>query len=128
MKDLQIELAHHLLDVVNELLFHDPDFDVDDLHHRAFNEDYYIIGYFHAKEWLKKHDICAFDAIDQVRDYEMSNFGEFNTKINSESIVNMLVYIEGEKLINEIMSSNSDTSTLINFKSELADFLIAFIG
>ena len=40
--------------------------------------------------------------IDYVIDYEKANFGETNTKINSEAIVNMLAYILGEELINSL--------------------------
>ena len=98
MKDLQIELAHHLLDVVNELLFHDPDFDVDDLHHLAFNEDYYIIGYFHAKEWLKKHDVTPWQAMAYIASETMLHIGECNLKeqdFNSEWAVNQIAYFAG---------------------------------
>ena len=28
-----------------------------ELHQQAFNEDYYIIGYHQAEQWLKKHDV-----------------------------------------------------------------------
>mgnify|MGYP003647751990 FL=1 len=75
-------------------------------HYNLFNEDYYIIGYYNASEWLKTHEIDAFEAIDIVRDYEMENLGEFTTEINSEKIVNMLVYIYGEELCNELEIPN----------------------
>tara|TARA_R110002153_G_scaffold252772_1_gene410628 strand:+ start:586 stop:879 length:294 start_codon:yes stop_codon:yes gene_type:complete len=67
-----------------------------------FNEDYYIIGYYNCSEWLKEHDLDAFEAISIVKDYEMDNFGSFTTDINSEGIVNMLFYIYGEELCNEL--------------------------
>jgi hypothetical protein len=68
-------------------------------HYLAFNQDYYIIGYYNASQWLKKHDLDPFEAIEIVRDYENDNFGEFTSRINSEAVVNMLVYIYGEELI-----------------------------
>ena len=71
----------------------------EDWHHYAFNESYYIIGYYNAEEWLKKHNLSAFQAVQEVREYELDNFGEMTTKLNSESIVNMLVYIYGEEII-----------------------------
>ena len=37
----------------------------DDLHHYAFNEDYYIIGTHRAKEWLGN---MAFDVIEHIRE------------------------------------------------------------
>lgn len=97
--DLKLELLNHLTDYVN---YCDDDHDFGELHNEAFNEDYYIIGYYQASEWLKKHDIDAFTAIDYVIDYEKSVFGETHTKINSEAIVNMLTYILGEQLISDL--------------------------
>jgi hypothetical protein len=96
---LKLELLTHLIDHVNQC---DDEHEFGELHYEAFNEDYYIIGYYQANEWLKKHDIDAFTAIDYVIDYEKANFGESNTKINSEAIVNMLAYILGEQLISEL--------------------------
>lgn len=98
MNTLNKELAQHIIDtIINNDLY-----TFEDLHHYAFNEDYYIIGYYQAKEWLKRHDIDAFDAIETVIEYEQSNFGEVNTKINSEAIVNMYVYIKGEELLHSL--------------------------
>jgi hypothetical protein len=96
---LKLELLTHLIDHVKEC---DNDHEFTELHNECFNEDYYIIGYYQASQWLKKHDIDAFTAIDYVIDYEKANFGESNTKINSEAIVNMLAYILGEQLISEL--------------------------
>ena len=97
--ELKLELLNHLIDHVNQC---DDDHDFSELHHEAFNEDYYIIGYYQASEWLKEHDIDAFSAIDEVQDYEKSNFGETLTDINSEAIVNMLTYILGEQIISDL--------------------------
>ncbi|MDG1857825.1 MAG: hypothetical protein P8I94_01900, partial [Emcibacteraceae bacterium] len=44
----------------------------------------------------------AFNAIDIVKEYEIDNFGEMNTKVNSEAIANMLSYICGEQVISEL--------------------------
>tara|TARA_B110000046_G_scaffold43486_1_gene48456 strand:+ start:428 stop:730 length:303 start_codon:yes stop_codon:yes gene_type:complete len=71
----------------------------EDWHYYAFNESHYIIGYYNAEEWLKKHNLSPFQAVQEVREYEMDNFGEMNTELNSEAIVNMLVYIYGEEII-----------------------------
>lgn len=95
MNTLNKELTQHVINTIN-----DQDLEsFDELHYHAFNEDYYIIGYYQAKEWLKLHDIDTFDAIETVIDYEQSNFGTVNTAINSEAIVNMYVYIKGEELL-----------------------------
>lgn len=96
MKNLNQELTQHIIDYVNDC---PDDQEFGELHNECFNQDYYIIGYYQASEWLKKHDIDAFEAIECVIDYEKDNFGEVNTKINSEAVVNMYVYIKGEELI-----------------------------
>ena len=49
------------------LATHDSDFR-DELHHHAFNTDYFIIGTYKAKQWLGDK---AFDAIDIIEDILM---------------------------------------------------------
>ena len=98
---IKSELKAHLLSCINDEVLTDDN--VEDWHHHAFNADYYyIIGDYNASEWLKEHNVDAFDAVDAVREYEVDNFGEMNTKVNSESIVNMYVYILGEELLGDI--------------------------
>ena len=71
----------------------------EDLHHHAFNMDYYIIGTYKAKQWLGDH---AFDVIAIIKDYEMDNFGELYTDLsNPEKVVNMYAYIVGELVVYE---------------------------
>lgn len=91
------EIANHIIDRINDRVIDNTN--RDDWHYYCFNEDYYIIGYYEAKQWLKAHDLDTFEAIDIVQEYEKDNFGETNTKINSEAVVNMLVYIYGDELI-----------------------------
>ncbi len=69
----------------------------DDLHHHAFNEDYYIIGTYQAKEWLGNK---TFDVINFIQDYEQDNFGKVYTDLSDpEKIVNMYTYIIGEEIV-----------------------------
>ena len=79
--------------------------DISDLHHEAFNQDYYIIGYYQCEQWLKKHNISVFEGIEFVQDYERNNFGVewVRTYDNAESLVNMITYIIGEELVNELI-------------------------
>lgn len=102
---IKLELAGHILDNINDGVIDDTN--QDDWHYYCFNEDYYIIGYYQASEWLKRHEIDAFEAISICNDYENDNFGEISGKYdNSESTVNMLAYIFGEELLNEINADN----------------------
>ena len=104
MKTIKTELAQHLIDLINDEALTNEN--VNEWHYHAFNEDYYIIGYYQASEWIKKHDMDAFEAIEICQQYEKDNFGEFRIYDNSETTVNMLVYIVGEELLNEL---NADT-------------------
>ena len=107
-QSIKQELLQHLIETV--LNTDDDRTDYDDIHHEAFNEDYYIIGYYQASEWLKAHDVDPFEAIAYVIEQENNCFGESNLKpddINSERIVNLLVYFAG----NDVMP-NCDLSDI----------------
>lgn len=73
-----------------------------ELHFHLFNEDYYVIGYYQAQEWLDKHNISVFEALETIREYEEFNFGETQSYTDAEKTVNMLVYIYGEELLHEM--------------------------
>ena len=77
-----------------------------DLHNELFNQDYFIVYYSRAVQWLKNCDIDTFDAIETVFEYERENFGEVNTHINPEAIVNMYAYIAGEAVLSESKTLN----------------------
>ena len=78
-------------DIVNTEYF------LEDLHHYAFNEDYYIIGNYEAKKWCED---SVFDIIECIREYESDNFGEVSTDFSSpEKVVNMYTYIIGEHIV-----------------------------
>lgn len=75
---------------------------VEELHQRAFNQDYYIIGYYNAEKWLIDN-YGIFAAIQKIQEYEQDNFGEVNTNFgNSENVCNMLTYILGEEIIQDL--------------------------
>lgn len=101
---IEQELITHVIDHLNDVYICCDNDDLDELHHTAFNEDYYIIGYYNAEQWLKKHDVSVFDAISAVIDWERSTLGEVSLSaddINAERIVNLYVYILGEELLSE---------------------------
>ena len=69
----------------------------EEIHHYAFNEDYYIIGTHKAKQWLGDF---AFDVIAIIKAYELENFGEVYTDLsNPEKVVNMYAYIVGQDIV-----------------------------
>lgn len=72
-----------------------------ELHNEIFNTDYYIIGTFEATEWLSDQ---VFYIIEYIKNYEQDNFGEVTTDLsNPEKLVNMYVYILGEKILYEVL-------------------------
>ncbi|ADM73589.1 hypothetical protein LaPh949_gp031 [Lactococcus phage 949] len=81
------------------------DFDgyISDLHQKVFNEDYYIIGTYKAEKALE--DYGTFQAIGEVVSYEIENFCEILTDLsNPEEVSNMLWYIIGYDLFNDLKS------------------------
>jgi len=97
------ELSEYLQEFVSDQDYRCDVADLSELHHEAFNESYYIIGYYRAEQWLKKHDVSAFEGIKFVQDYEREQFGDegVRTYDNAETLVNMIVYIIGEQLVYE---------------------------
>ena len=75
---------------------------ISDLQHYLLNEDYFIIGSNRAEQWLKKDDSSVFEAIETIREYEQSNFGQVSSDLSSsENVANMLAYILGEEILSE---------------------------
>ena len=91
---------------------------ISDLHHFLLNEDYFIIGYWKAEQWLKKDDGSIFEAIETIKEYEESNFGQVSTDFSSsENVANMLAYILGE----QILYSNDTYNLFTRFHNEYLD-------
>ncbi len=98
------ELKEYLNDFVadnNDVKWNSED---NDLHQEAFNQDYYLIGYYNCNQWLESHDINIFDGLNFVQDYERENFGAESVRSyqDSEALVNMITYIIGEEIVNEL--------------------------
>ena len=102
---IEKELKSYVIDLINDGVLTNEN--KEDWHFHAFNEDYYIIGYYQASQWLKTHDLGEFEAAAICTQYELDNFGELGKVYdNSETTVNMLAYIFGEELFS---NANADT-------------------
>ena len=67
----------------------------------AFNQSYYIVGTYQSEVALS--DYGVFEAIREVRNYEMEEFGECYTDFSDpEKLANMLFYIKGMQYLNNI--------------------------
>ena len=102
MQFKKAEIREYIQERLNEAYEYDKEYlnqDISEIHHDLFNTDYYEIGYYNCEKWLGSR---AFDVIGYIKDYENDNFGELYTDVsNPEKVVNMYVYIIGEKLIYE---------------------------
>mgnify|MGYP003649447601 FL=1 len=105
-QSIKTELTEHLNEFIkdnNFVKWAKPD---SELHYHAFNEDYYIIGYYQAEQWIKKHDLNTFEAIGICQEFEKEHFGELQTTYdNAETLVNHLVYWYGLEICNELKSN-----------------------
>ena len=98
METLKEDVKNYIIQQLNDEVGLDND--ISDLHHYLLNEDYFIIGSYRAEQWLKKDSI--FNAIEKIKDYEQSNFGQVSTDFSSsEKVANMLAYILGEEILYE---------------------------
>jgi len=83
---------------------------IDDIHHHAFNTDYYIIGTYRAKQWCGNE---VFNIIETIREYEQSVFGEVTTDFSDpERVVNMYAYIVGEEVVHEWLENGRELELL----------------
>ena len=99
------------------------DNDINDLHHYLINQDYFIIGYYPARKWLEKESV--FEAIEKIKDYEQSNFGEVSTDLSSsENVANMLAYVLADELLNENKTYQLFTGMYGLFDENKRDLLV----
>ena len=122
-------VTQHAVDYIDELLkpspYEDIDIEASELHHLIFNEDYFIIGTWKAKQWLGSE---VFEAIEKIKEYEQDNFGQVGTDFSdAEKVANMLAYVLGEELLSEskVLRDNwgntLDRSLLDAIRCELAE-------
>ena len=111
MNELKEDVKNYIIDQLNDDVGLNQH--ISDLHHYLLNEDYFIIGYYKAEQWLKKDSI--FNAIETIKEYEQSNFGQVSTDLSSsENVANMLAYILGE----EILFNNDTYQLFTRFHNE----------
>tara|TARA_Y100001963_G_scaffold135908_1_gene197966 strand:- start:1618 stop:1965 length:348 start_codon:yes stop_codon:yes gene_type:complete len=106
----QNEIKQYTIETIKERLKHDENYldqDITDIHHDLFNTDYYLTYYSKCVEWLGNR---VFEVIGEIKEYEELYFGGVTTDLsNSESVVNMYVYIVGENILNDIITEFKQT-------------------
>ena len=99
------------------------DNDINDLHHYLINEDYFLIGYYNCRKWLEKESV--FEAIEKIKDYEQSNFGEVTTDFSDEEkTANMLAYVLADEILNENNTYQLFSRMSGNFDEDKRDLLV----
>jgi len=120
------EIVEHAIAGVENL---QEGFPKDEIHNVLFNEDYFIIGYYNAEQFLTKSNGSVFRAIETVRDYELDHFGKVFTDFsNSEQVANMYAYVKGEELLYSCktlqnIDGNITDEELTELLIELTEFL-----
>ena len=90
-----------------------------ELGHEIYNEDYYIIGTWQAKQWLGTD---VFEVIENIKYYEQSEFGEVSTDFSSpEAIVNMFVYIVGDRNIYDLVEQYINDNNIVFDLEDMED-------
>ena len=99
------------------------DNDINNLHHYLINQDYFLIGYYNCRKWLEKESV--FEAIEKIKDYEQSNFGEVTTDFSDEEkTANMLAYVLADEILNENNTYQLFSRRLGNFDEDKRDLLV----
>ena len=99
------------------------DNDINNLHHYLINQDYFLIGYYNCRKWLEKESV--FEAIEKIKDYEQSNFGEGTTDFSDEEkTANMLAYVLADEILNENNTYQLFSRMLGNFDEDKRDLLV----
>ena len=104
------ELKEHLLYYIknNDLILADA-LEDDDLHHKVYNEDYYIIGYYNAEQWLIEDDRnYTFEVLYYVQEQEEMAFGTIEKIDNAERLVNLYAYWLGYEIIADLQAEQEE--------------------
>ena len=124
MKNKEQEIKEYCIERLKEIADYcgaDDFKDMDphtDLHNDVFNTDYYIVGRYQAKQWLGAD---AFDCIAEIQDWEQCHLGESNTDFSEpETVVNMYVYVVGERIIQECFEDVCENHLDPQLKMEVA--------
>ena len=96
------EIKEHFNDFIEEQGKEWIEENIDDLHHHAFNNDYYIIGRYQATKWLGEE---VFNIINLIKEWEQSNLEEGWTDFSEpKRVVNMYTYIIGEEIVSDYIN------------------------
>lgn len=122
-------------DMILDTLRDNPNIDPEQIFESTFNQDYYIIGTKKAEDALYNSQWGVFGAIAAITDYENEELGGVFTDLtNPEKIANMLEYMVGQDVWNELAEAFEDETDIDLYDlygdeldTETQDKLINFI-
>jgi len=96
------ELAQHVIDLINDEVITDDN--LEDTHFHAFYEDFYVVGSYQSKVWLREHDVSARDVIEALTEavIDYDNFDIVNTAMTREVLANEFIQIQGKKMLSDL--------------------------
>ena len=112
MKYKEKEIKERLEDYLNENnLSLSQALEDEELHHKVYNEDYFIIGYYNAEQWLidEENNNRTFEVLGYVMEKEEEEFGYISTVYdNAETLVNHYAYWLGSEVISDLIYQQAE--------------------
>ena len=71
-----------------------------DIANEFYNNDYYIIGIYRAKEWLKKYFDDMLEVIEYWEDETGEQYGQMITEV--EKLATLVAYTVADTILNEV--------------------------
>ena len=78
----QKEIVQHAIDGIMDIHDTKSGYDSDELFQQLFNEDYFIVGYYAAEQFLIRWG-GVFKAIGEVMDNDKEHYGQVTTNLSS---------------------------------------------
>lgn len=95
-EEIKKELAHEIVDYIeNEGI---QDYYLCDIANYLYNTDYYIIGIYQAKQWLKKY---FFDMLEVIEYFE-EELGTVLKVTDVEDLATTVAYTVAENILNNV--------------------------
>ena len=111
------------LDTILDYLENNDNVNPDKMFDDCFNEDYYIIGRPTADKALQESPWGIWGAISAIEEYEKDLDGEITTDLgDAEAVANMLEYMIGQDVWNEIKDEYKDATG-----TDIDDFALGYM-
>lgn len=99
------EILSDLLDTVNFLIEDGGNADTEHMFNGTFNNDYYIIGTYEAKQALEQYGV--FEALEEITNRQIELSGEFTPDFvknfsDPERLANILYYLKADELCEQL--------------------------